>query len=470
MLNLHRCLWSLLLVASTYGNTEACEFLQIQSDVFTCGVIAVPENHSLTSSPKIELAYVVISSFDARKNSHPAIFLTGGPGGATLEKSFLLQLLDHPIRKTRDLILFDQRGINFSSALPNMSDDLFKIMAKNVHSAKEQLLVRDLIKKYRHKAKRKNIDLGSYNTYQSARDVGILMDHLGYSKYNLVGFSYGTRLARIIQELYPGHINSSIFVGPNPLGGDFLISRLQLYSAVLQSIFDSCNQQVECYRKYPQLEEDYIQAVTALKDHPIKVHLENGSGYVINPQDAMYWVRRALYSQEAEYLAPELIQAIKTRDPGPMREMIQDYWDSMDSFNSSMWISVERFEMFDPRVDVEDVDSAYRSLPLLPAKLGLFNSLYLEAREWHHAELPVDQRSYSNSHTPTLIFVNLLDPITPPADGKKMMRTLTNGTLLILDEQGHGGGNWECQLQVMIEFMDNPHDSLDLSCLNLYHR
>jgi len=41
---------------------------------------------------------------------------------------------------------------------------------------------------------------------------------------------------------------------------------------------------------------------------------------------------------------------------------------------------------------------------------------------------------------------------------------------LVLDEGGHGGGNGECKIEVIIDFMNNPHESLDTSCLNIYHQ
>jgi hypothetical protein len=48
------------------------------------------------------------------------------------------------------------------------------------------------------------------------------------------------------------------------------------------------------------------------------------------------------------------------------------------------------------------------------------------------------------------------------------MKSLSNGQLLILDEGGHGGGDYECQDKVMIDFMDGPGEALDTSCLNIF--
>lgn len=54
-------------------------------------------------------------------------------------------------------------------------------------------------------------------------------------------------------------------------------------------------------------------------------------------------------------------------------------------------------------------------------------------------------------------------------NGALFMENLSQGTLLILDEGGHGSnGDDSCINQVMIDFMNDPQGSLDDSCLNLY--
>ena len=179
------------------------------------------------------------------------IFFSGGPGGNTLDLGLVTFLLEQPIRNQRDIILFDQRGIGYSSALPDMSFASFDIMAKDANEAQELEMTKAMVLQYQKKCEAQNIHPEYYNTLQNAKDVGMLFKHLGYQKYNLFGGSYGTRLARVVQDLFPEYIHSSVLDSPAPMSGDFLLNRLESYSLALGRIFDYCAQNADCSAKYP---------------------------------------------------------------------------------------------------------------------------------------------------------------------------------------------------------------------------
>lgn len=98
----------------------------------------------------------------------------------------------------------------------------------------------DSLSLYKEICRKQGIDLGSFNSFENAKDVGLLMKHFGYEKYNLFGTSYGTRLARLVMEMYPEMVNSAMLDSPSPLKGDFLLSRLNGYTKALQRVIDNC--------------------------------------------------------------------------------------------------------------------------------------------------------------------------------------------------------------------------------------
>jgi hypothetical protein len=86
----------------------------------------------------------------------------------------------------------------------------------------------------------------------------------------------------------------------------------------------------------------------------------------------------------------------------------------------------------------------------------------------HESSLPEERKAYAVSEVPTLITVNHFDPVTPPENGHILMRNLAKGKLFILNEGGHGGGDYECLDKFMVELMDSPDEKPDTSCLNIY--
>lgn len=439
-----------------------------QHEAVTAGVLEVPENHDKPKGKQIQIAYAVVRAKEPVEGAHPMIFFSGGPGGVTLDEGLLGAIMEHPFRQSRDVILFDQRGIGLSSPLPDMSFDSFEILAKDADPEGELALTRQMIEAYKIKCADFNVEPAHYNSQQSARDVGMLFEHLGYAKYNLFGGSYGTRLARVVQDLFPDAVYSSVLDSPAPLSGDFLLNRLNSFSLSLSRIFDYCNDTPECKKAYPDLEGDYFKAIDHLEKSPLHVTLRDSIPFVINEQDGIYLIRRLLYQDNSREKAPELIHAFLNGEGEVLQNVLEFEYRLTGGLNLTMLLSVEKYENFNPENTPETIREVYQDYPLVPVKLGFFDAFYQAGMDWHPGHMPLEDRHFEESDIPTLIFVNRYDPVTPPKNGVLFKKQLNNGTLLILDEGGHGGGNGDCKDQVIVAFMDNPNQSPDVSCLNLY--
>ena len=432
------------------------------------GVLSVPENHDNPNSRKIRIAYAVLERRNKESNAYPIILFSGGPGDSTLVQGMVDFLLEHPFLEDRDFILFDQRGIGYSSGLPDMSMDTFLVMAADADPSRERMLMDSVLSKYKKLSAEHNTDPQFYNTLQNARDVGMLLKHLGYAKYNLYGGSYGTRLGRVVQDYYPQFVHASILDSPSPLTGDFLINRLESYNLALERIFEYCDATPECRQNYPDLQGQYFKAIDRLGKDPIKTRVNDSIDFVINAQDGIYLLRRLLYMGNAREAAPEMIQAFQAGSGEIIQKVLGFEWQITGAVNMSMLLSVERFENFNPANTEAVIEDHYRKYPLIPVTLGYFDAIYQAGQDWHPASMPVNERKFGTSDTPTLIFVNRYDPVTPPRNGRLFMKDLSRGHLLILDEGGHGQGNQQCKEQVMMDFMTRPDTLPDVSCLNLY--
>lgn len=438
------------------------------NEAVTGGVLKVPENYDEPNGRQIEIAYAVVQAKEAVQGAHPMIFFSGGPGGVTLDEGFLSAIMEHPFRQNRDVILFDQRGIGLSSALPDMSFDSFEILARDANAEEELALTRKMISDYKLQCQERNIDPAQYYTHQSARDVGMLFQHLGYAKYNLYGGSYGTRLARVVQDLFPDRVHASVLDSPAPLSGDFLLNRLNSYSLSLSRIFEYCNDSPECKKAYPELKSDYFKAIEHLEKSPLEVTFRDSIPFVINAQDGIYLIRRLLYQSNSREKTPLLIHAFLNGSGAVLQEVLDFEYRLTGGLNLTMLLSVEKYENFNPENTATKIQEVYKKYPLVPVELGFFDAFYQAGMDWHSGNMPMEDRHFEVSQIPSLIFVNRYDPVTPPENGTLFKTLLPNGTLLILDEGGHGGGNGDCKDQVIVEFMDNPQHPLDVSCLNLY--
>lgn len=446
---------------------DGLEWLSKYPDI-QAGAIRVPENHDEPNGRKIRITYIILKARDSVSSEFPMIFFSGGPGGNSITEGMIGFLKDHPMRQVRDIILFDQRGIGYSSALPDMSFEAFDIMAKDADEGAELRLTQAMIVEYKKKCAEKGVQPEYYNSFQNAQDVGLLFKHLGYRKYNLFGGSYGTRIARVVQDMFPGFIHSSVLDSPAPLSGDFLLTRLDSYTLALGRIFEYCENDGQCKKDYPKLREDYFAAISKLQEIPLTVSMNDTIQVTINAQDGVYLLRRLLYQNNAREKAPELIKAYTEGSGQVIDDVLQFEYALTGGLNLTMLLSVEKFENFNPANTPEVIEETYNNYPLLPVKLGFFDAFYQAGMNWHLGNLPIEERKFKDSDIPTLLFVNRFDPVTPPKNGVLFMENLSKGTLMVLDEGGHGGGNDDCKNKVILDFMKDPNATIETSCLNVY--
>lgn len=433
----------------------------------TCGALEVPEDHANPMGKKISIAYVIVKSQDPNSKAYPAIGFSGGPGERSISKGALEYFQTSVITKKRDFILFDQRGGGYSSPLPDNAPDLLAMLGLDLTWEEELVHTRNIILKYKKIAEDQNIDLSKYNTPQNAADVGLLMKHLGYGKYNLNGGSYGSTIGRYVQDLFPEYVNSAIYSSPSLLNSDMLEMRIRTFDLGLGRILDFCKGDEACNAKHPNLRETYLSVLKKLETDPLVIQ-HQGKDYTINAQDGTYFVRRGLYAADAREFGPAIIEALNGGPVAPLIRVLE--FDAIISnfVNNSFFLAFEQFESSDPNYTDAAIQKTYAKYPLLPVRLGYFDSLYQGGDYFHDGLMPVSDREFKQSDVPTLIFANQYDPVTPPENGKDYLKLLSAGTLLIADRGGHGGGDPKCTGDIGAAFMDNPKAKLDTSCMKLY--
>lgn len=450
--------------------TADCTFLGLgnSSDRLTCGTLKVPEDHDAPKGRKIRISYVIVSAKASNPKRQAVIYFTGGPGGGSINPGFIGFLGNSQIAEHRDIIIFDQRGIHYSSALPDIGKGVYAAMAADTDMGGERRMIAKVLAEYRKRADEKGIDLGAYNSVQNARDVIALMKKLRYRKYNLFGSSYGTRLARIIEDRVPQMLNTVILDSPNLMTDDFLIDRMKSYSEAAGKTFQACERDPNCQTANRDLENKYVAVIEKLKQKPVAVKYDGGTFY-INSQDAMYFLRRQLYKTDALIRFPAMLEALDTGDQKILGQAVANELADINdgSFNTSMFLAVSAYESMDRANTPEVIDQKYKELPYFPDQLAFFTNLYIEGMDWGGKHIPAKDRVFKMSAVPTLIFVNQYDPVTPPENGVLFQKQLSHSQLFIIDQGGHGGGNFACKFALIEAFMDDPSRKLVANCMKL---
>jgi pimeloyl-ACP methyl ester carboxylesterase len=179
------------------------------SNEFACGHLTVPLDPSGASAGTITLAIRRHRAAVGEEKS-AVIALAGGPGQAALPfaEQFTSEL--GPIVATRDLIVFDQRGIGLSHPL-----SCHRFESTSPSSAFGPGIAEC--------AAQMGPMRSFFTTADSVADIEAIRVAGGYEKLVLYGTSYGTKLAEEYAQDYPSHVEALVLDsvvppnGPDPL-------------------------------------------------------------------------------------------------------------------------------------------------------------------------------------------------------------------------------------------------------------
>ena len=202
---------------------------------FQCATATAPMDWSNPSGESIHLALIRATATGQRLGS--LLVNPGGPGGSGYDfiRDSLSYAVDSTLSSHYDIVGFDPRGVNKSSAVscysaPSQMDAfLFDISPNPVGS---DAWIDDIQKSNADFGKAclkyTGTLLGFVDTVSAARDLDLLRAILGDKKLNYLGYSYGTFLGATYAELYPTKTGRLVLDGAlDPATTDFEVTETQ---------------------------------------------------------------------------------------------------------------------------------------------------------------------------------------------------------------------------------------------------
>ena len=238
-----------------------------------CGIFRVredrdaPENKRLLEIPVVRLLGAV------RSNSPPAVVLGGGgPGGQVfLEKAeniaFWNVLRRDILGDNGELILAEQRGAGMSRPLLNCpGSDLFAPLSRPLSLAEE---VREMRKDFAQCVRdvSARADLSAHTTASSAGDFAELRRALKIPKWDLIGLSYGSRLAFELMERDPEGVRAAVMDSAVPPRRDAGLESENI-SRILDKLAAECAADPHCAKR-GKLRENMAAAAARLENNPV---------------------------------------------------------------------------------------------------------------------------------------------------------------------------------------------------------
>jgi pimeloyl-ACP methyl ester carboxylesterase len=424
----------------------------------------------------------VIKASSGKAKADPIVFLTGGPGqpiGVDKDsiKDWWAFAEFWPWMKTRDLILFEQRGNGMSEPSLNCAEaDArgMEMLRSLEDTARVQKIYAEAIAACRNRLIGEGIDLGLYGTRETVKDLTDLRHLLGIKQWNLHGVSYGTRLALAVMRDAPEGIRSVILDSPYPPEVHAYESRAAGVEQAFEKLFAACNKSRYCHRRYPNLERAIFEQIEWLNIRPLPVTVtdpRNGEPVTINVTgralvEITQW---ALAFTDARYALPHYLAAISAVDPAVLEPAVRGMVDGYLGLGSGdmsegKYYAVECVEEipFNDPVLAREQEKKYHRFAGFGYKLDEMSA----CEAWPKLTPDPSLKAPIKSSIPALVLSGEMDPITPVEYGRRTASRLENSFLIEVPGLGHSLlSNSECVVDITEDFLDNPRKRPNEACL-----
>jgi pimeloyl-ACP methyl ester carboxylesterase len=270
-----------------------------------CATVPVPENWDDPSSRRIDLRVAVVASAAAAPEPDVVAFLAGGPGQAATEVYPDEAPAFTALNRERHVLLVDQRGTGGSNPLtcPEDQEALDQADA-GLDLAKVRRAVEECLARVRARAEPR-----FYTTTDAVRDLEAVRVAAGGPRLDLVGVSYGTRLAQRYLATYPHAVRSAILDSAVPgelaLGADFATN----LDAVLRKHFAACGRDPACARAFGDPYASLYRLRDALQARAVEVSYRSPRTFELRTrrlsgQELGALVRLFAYTPETAALLP----------------------------------------------------------------------------------------------------------------------------------------------------------------------
>jgi len=305
-----------------------------------------------------------------------------------------------------------------------------------------------------------------YTTTVAVQDLDDLRRALGVPSLDLVGVSYGTRMAQQYLMHHPDAVRAVVLDGVVPnglvLGEDFA----QNLESALKLQFARCVADKACHERFGDPYQTLYQLRDALRANPHQVSFRDPQDYrtvkrMLDEDALASVVRMFAYTPATAALLPLSIDAAARGDVGPLLGQAKLLSGELSELmGSGMQYSV---------ICAEDADLLTARPQDAQTILGtrMVDALKAVCSVWPKGTRPADFHAPLKTAKPVLLLAGQYDPVTPPRYAEEVAKGLPNARVLVLKGQAHSVMAAGCTPQLIQRFVEQlDPKALDASCLD----
>lgn len=410
-----------------------------------CGTLAVPEDPERAGGRQIALNVAVLPA-DSPSRADAVFLLAGGPGQAATALGPVLAEL-RQLHPNRDLVLVDQRGTGRSNPLVCGSGSWVENARAGLPFLPSPAGARECAARLSERA-----DLRLYGTPQAVADLEAVRAALGYERINLIGISYGTRVAQVYMREHPERVRSAVLRAVAPLGFNIPVDGAVAAQAALDRVVAECAADAACAAAFPavaaELDSLFANARTAPAAVPLPVPGTGDTVVVRLTPELLASTLNVLLLGPTQRMVPLLVHRAHRQGAQALAPVLVPVLSAVyGPLPVGMYLSVVCTEDA-PRITAADAERARRSF--MPAVDGTLAA----CEEWPRGSVDDAFHAPLRSDVPVLLVSGAADPATVPEMGERALRHLPNGRHLVVPATSHGPAFPGCVAELVRRFVD----------------
>ena len=445
-----------------------------------CGTLTVIEDRQ---NNRGQILLPVIRLQPQKISASPAVILGGGgPGGyLQLDSATAMDSLEtwrDKIIPNGELILIDQRGSGLAkphlSCAPDMADSISDMLRRRLSLKSETEIILPLLQQCLKRWQKQGVIVSAYTTQNSADDIEDLRLALALPPWNIIGFSYGTRLALEVMRRYPTSVRAALLDSLFPFDAH-LLSPSYPFASVVEKINNDCQQSGRC-AEHGDVLNNLQRAIEQLQTTSITLTARRPSlskqEVALTPQRLLDIIFLGLYNETGVYSLPLLSRHLANGDyNNPYMEFFLDVY-------LSFVLDKEFADMLNWHINCNEL-SPFTQTPSTPPA------------DWLRQHTAIQYQFYSNvcraiwpnstitktdtvqTDSPLLIISGDYDPITPSGWASAVAARLPNAQLLSVKSSHTSSSSLTCLWKDINNFLAHPTATVTNSCakeetLNFY--
>ena len=287
-------------------------------------------------------------------------------------------------------------------------------------------------------------DPTQYGTAAAVDDLDAVRGALGRERVDLVGGSYGTRVALVYMRRHPERVRAVVLDGAVPVDMELPLGFARDGQRAFDRLAEDCASEPACDAAFGDVHASLRRVLGSLPGSPVVVdHPRTGAPVELElePGALAAGIRGMLYTPAVASLLPLSLQQAEAGEYGPLVAQSLLFSDGVRSgFAEGLFLSVLCSEdvpfITEAEIDAETKDTFVGD--------HIVRALQASCRIWPRAELSPGARAPVTSAVPTLVLSGALDPAAAPRWGQAVADRLEHARHVVVPGAGHGTLGRDC--------------------------